>query len=243
MWGGPGRGKKARRGAPSNGSACKSGRLDLRAGTRQASPRRARQSAVVAVLRIVTCDVDYAPHRAFFPRPPNTRQPPHAWRSRLGWPNLGVAVRSSFEISSVLAADVDAVWAHCSSMKGVSRELWPWVRMTYPDDRDSLVTEPFVPGQRLFRSTLLLFGIVPIDRTDLSLMELQPGRRFLERSPMATQRIWQHERLLEPVPAGTRITDRLQWRGRFPGASTTFAVAVPFLFKWRHRRLKRLLGT
>ena len=65
----PGRGKKARRGPASNGSACKSGRSDLRAGTRQASPRRARQSAVAAVLQIGTCDVDSDPHRAFFQRP------------------------------------------------------------------------------------------------------------------------------------------------------------------------------
>jgi hypothetical protein len=115
--------------------------------------------------------------------------------------------------------------------------------MTYPADAESLVTEPFVAGQRLFRSRLLLFGIVPIDRSDLTLVELQPGRRFLERSPMATQRIWQHERLLEPVPAGTRITDRLQWKGRFPGASITFTLAVPLLFKWRHHRLKQIFGT
>jgi len=105
------------------------------------------------------------------------------------------------------------------------------------------VAEPFVPGQRLFRSRLLLFGIVPIDRTDLTLIELQPGRRFLERSPMATQRIWEHERLLESVPGGTRITDRLAWQGRLPGSSATFALAVPFLFRWRHRRLERLFGT
>lgn len=151
-------------------------------------------------------------------------------------------MRNTFEISSIVAADADALWAHCSSMRGVSRELRPWIRMTYPADAESLVTEPFVAGERLFRSSLLLFGIVPIDRTDLTLVELQPGRRFLERSPMATQHIWQHERLLEPVPAGTRITDRLQWHGRFPGASTTFALAVPLLFKWRHHQLKRIFG-
>ena len=62
--------KKARHGAASNGSACKGGRLHLGAWTTQASPRRARQSVVVAVLRIVTCDVDSAPYRAFFRAPP-----------------------------------------------------------------------------------------------------------------------------------------------------------------------------
>ncbi len=151
-------------------------------------------------------------------------------------------MRDQFEISSLLSADVDAVWVHCSSMKGVSQELWPWLRMTYPKGAESLVVDPFVPGALLFRSRLLLLGVFPVDRTDLTLVELQPGRRFLERSSMATQRIWQHERLLEPVAAGTRITDRLEWQGRFRGATAAFAVAVPVLFKWRHHRLKQIFG-
>ncbi len=60
---------------------------------------------------------------------------------------------------------------------------------------------------------------------------------------MATQRIWEHERLLEPTDGRTRVTDRLTWRGRFPGAETAFAFAVPILFRWRHRRLKGIFGT
>ncbi len=151
-------------------------------------------------------------------------------------------MRDQFEISSVVSAEVDAVWVHCGSMKGVSRELWPWLRMTYPKGAESLVVDPFVPGTLLFRSRLLLLGFLPVDRSDLTLLELQPGRRFLERSSMATQRLWQHERVLEPVPEGTRITDRLEWRGRFPGATATFAIAVPFLFKWRHHRLNQIFG-
>jgi hypothetical protein len=149
-------------------------------------------------------------------------------------------VRDTFEISSLLPADVDAVWAHCSSMQGVSRELWPWLRMTYPKGAESLVSAPLVSGQPLFRSTLFLLGALPIDWSDLTLIEVEPGRRFLERSTMASQRIWEHERLLEPVKGGTRISDRLQWRGRFPGAGAVFAVVVPFLFKWRHHRLNRI---
>ncbi len=127
-------------------------------------------------------------------------------------------------------------------MKGVGRELWPLIRMTYPEGAESLVPEPFVPGEALFRSRLLLFGFLPIDRSNLTLVEMQPGRRFLERSPMATQELWEHERLLEPVAEGTRITDRLKWQGRFPGATAMFGLAVPILFRWRHRRLKRIFG-
>lgn len=127
-------------------------------------------------------------------------------------------------------------------MEGVSRELWPLLRMTYPNAIGSLVPDPFVPGEVLFRSTLLLFGAIPIDRTNLALIEIQPGRRFLERSTMATQRIWEHERILDPVPEGTRITDRLAWQGRFPGAGTLYGISVPVLFKWRHRRLASLFA-
>ncbi len=147
-----------------------------------------------------------------------------------------------FEISSLLPAEIDAVWEHCSSMKGVSRELWPLLRMTYPKGAESLLVDPFVPGKLLFRSRLFLFGFLPVDRSDLTLVELEPGRRFLERSSMATQRSWQHERLLEPVRHGTRITDRLEWQGRFPGATAAFAATVPVLFKWRHHRLKQIFG-
>ena len=127
-------------------------------------------------------------------------------------------------------------------MKGVAQELWPLIRMTYPKDAESLVQEPLIPGRPLFRSHLLLLGIVPIDRSDLTLIELEPGRRFLERSPMATQASWEHERLLEPLPEGTRITDRLKWEGRFPGATAMYAAAVPVLFKWRHHRMRQIFS-
>ena len=53
-------------------------------------------------------------------------------------------------------------------MKGVSRELWPLLRMTYPDGAESLAEDPFVPGRALFRSKLLLFGAVPIDWSELT---------------------------------------------------------------------------
>jgi len=58
-------------GGSTNGSACKCGRMHLGALTTQASPRRARQSALVAVLPIVTCDVAAPPHR--IPPCPSTR--------------------------------------------------------------------------------------------------------------------------------------------------------------------------
>jgi S-DNA-T family DNA segregation ATPase FtsK/SpoIIIE len=63
-----------RHGGVTNGSACKCGRMHLRALTTQASPRRARQSERVAVLPIVTCDVATPPHRV--PPSPSNRHHP-----------------------------------------------------------------------------------------------------------------------------------------------------------------------
>ena len=148
----------------------------------------------------------------------------------------------TFEIASTLPVSAAELWKHCSSMRGVGRELWPLLRMTYPEGADSLVPEPFVPGQQLFRSTLLLFGALPVDRSDLTLVELEVGRRFLERSPMTTQRLWEHERVLEPVPNGTRITDRLLWEGKSRALTELYSIFVPLLFKWRHHRLRRIFG-
>jgi hypothetical protein len=97
-------------------------------------------------------------------------------------------------------------------------------------------------GERLFRSWLLLFGIFPIDYDDLTFADIAPGRGFVERSEMGTQRLWQHERRLERVGESTVVTDVLEWTGRFPGAEKLFAVVVPRLFRWRHRRLRRKFG-
>ena len=32
------------------------------------------------------------------------------------------------------------------------------------------------------------------------------------------------------------------WEGRFPGAELVFAAVVPWLFVWRHRKLRQIFG-
>jgi hypothetical protein len=38
-----------------------------------------------------------------------------------------------------------------------------------------------------------------VDRSDLTFLELEPGRRFLEQSPMLSMKLWRHERIVEPA--------------------------------------------
>ena len=49
-------------------------------------------------------------------------------------------------------------------------------------------------GERLFRSWILLFGVLPIDYDDITLVSIEPGRGFHERSSMLSMRVWEHER-------------------------------------------------
>ena len=120
-----------------------------------------------------------------------------------------------FSFSSRLSAAPEEVWAHAMTIRGVNRELFPMARMTCPRDLGRDLTR--LPlGRRAFRSWILAAGILPIDYDDLTFVELEPGRRFLERSSMWSQREWCHERTVEPVGGGSIVTDRVRFVPRVP---------------------------
>src|SRR5436309_223133 len=114
-----------------------------------------------------------------------------------------------FEIESSLRASAARVWEHASSMAGVNLELWPLVQMTYPPAMKRLTPETVPLGRRAFRSWLLLFGLLPIDYDDLTLIELEPGRGFQEVSPMFSMREWRHRRAVIPTAEGCVVRDEV----------------------------------
>jgi hypothetical protein len=59
---------------------------------------------------------------------------------------------------------------------------------------------------------------------------------------MLTQSSWSHERVVEPTASGCRLTDRLRWRGRTRAFGAMYRVAIPILFRYRHRQLRKLFG-
>jgi ligand-binding SRPBCC domain-containing protein len=139
-------------------------------------------------------------------------------------------------ITSRLPAPAEAVWARVTTFEGVNDELRPVMRMTAPAHVRELSEDTVVLGERLFRSWILLLGLLPVDYDDITLVELEPGRRFLERSPMLSMRSWQHERVVEPDGDGCTVTDRLEFEPRLPLPA---APVVRALFRHRHRRLRR----
>lgn len=147
-----------------------------------------------------------------------------------------------FERSSTLPATPDAVWAHATSMAGVNRELFPLARMTHPRGRSRLGSETVTLGRRLFRSWILLLGVLPVDYDDLTLVELTPGRGFRERSPMLTQREWLHERTIEPAAGGCTVTDRVRFVPRVSLLGPLQLRIFRGVFRLRHRNLARLFA-
>lgn len=146
-------------------------------------------------------------------------------------------------VRSVLDAPPEAVWERVTTIAGVNDELRPWLRMTCPLPDARLDDQDVVPGQRLFRSWVLLLGVIPFDYDDVTLVRVEPGRGFSEDSPMLTQRRWRHDRTLEPREGGrTTVTDRLRFVPRLPGMGPLVRPLVRATFGHRHRRLRRRFG-
>lgn len=154
----------------------------------------------------------------------------------------------SLEQSSRLPAPAADVWARAVTEPGINDELRPLLRMTFPRRLRGLTIDEVEVGVPLGRSWILLGGLVPVDYDDLSLAELEPGRRFLERSRTLSFAVWQHERIVEPDGEGAcRVTDRLGFEFRpaiawMPGSAGLARAVVAALFRHRHRRLIRHYG-
>jgi ligand-binding SRPBCC domain-containing protein len=145
----------------------------------------------------------------------------------------------SFE--SKLAADIDTVWKWMISFHGISREMAPILRMSTPKGVTSLNSVALQPGVPMFRSWVKLFGIIPIDYTDLTLLSLTPHSGFVEQSKMGSMKVWRHERSVFPYQTGCRITDVLRFEPRLGGR-----IVIEFVqrfFEHRHKMLRKYLGS
>jgi ligand-binding SRPBCC domain-containing protein len=135
------------------------------------------------------------------------------------------------------------VWEHVCTIAGVNDELRPLMRMTAPGRVRRLDPSEVVTGERIGRCWLLLFGLIPVDYDDLTLIALEPGRGFHERSAMLSMRRWEHERRLETDGhTACTIHDRVSFEPRLGLPSAAFAPLVRAVFRHRHRRLRRRFG-
>ena len=150
--------------------------------------------------------------------------------------------RHELTTTSQLSASPEAVWERVITPEGIHDEMRPFLRMTMPRSIESLDPESVTLGEPLGRSWLLLFGVLPIDFDEICIDRLDAGRGFLERSRMLSQRVWEHERTIEPAPGGCTITDRIAWEPRVPLRARRLAPLFGWFFRHRHRRLQRHFG-
>ena len=141
----------------------------------------------------------------------------------------------------MLDAPPGAVWERISKPEGINDELRPWLRMTVPGGGD-LDLDSIEVGRPLGRSWVLLFGVLPVDYDEISLVELERGHGFHERSRMLSQRVWEHRRTLVPADGGTLVTDNISWEPRLPLPAGSLRPLFRAIFQHRHRRLRRSFG-
>jgi hypothetical protein len=147
------------------------------------------------------------------------------------------------EQTTEIPAPAAVVWGRAVSPEGINHELAPLLRMTMPRGLRGATIDDVAVGEPLGRAWILLFGFLPVDYDDLALAELEPGRRFLERSSLLSLRFWQHERMVEPIEDGScRLTDRLTFEPRIPGTRSLARRIVALLFRRRHRRMAAWAG-
>ena len=149
----------------------------------------------------------------------------------------------SLKFESKLSASHERVWKWITSFDEISAEMWPFFRMTAPKQIRSIEDVCVKLGTPLFRSYVFLFGFLPIDYSDITLIELQRGQGFVEQSHMGSMKLWRHERriLSDPAePSAVLLVDKLTFQPRF--ATGVVSWFIRRVFEHRHAVLRAKLG-
>lgn len=115
--------------------------------------------------------------------------------------------------------------------------------MTAPKGVLSLSDVQVKPGERMFRSYVFLFGIFPIDYSDMTLQELSIGSGFVEQSPMGSMKLWRHERRIASCstdPSAVLLVDQLTFQPRMARRLVGWFIRRVFLH--RHNVIRSNFG-
>jgi hypothetical protein len=147
-----------------------------------------------------------------------------------------------FEIKSKLNISGEYFWRQAIKMSSVNMELWPIIRMTFPNTMNNInpTTEDF--GKCLFRSCVLLFRFIPIDLYYVTFTEFIQGDHFQESSPTLTQKIWKHRRQIKNIEQGCCVIDSVEIIPRIKLLGKLYLWFVRILFTQRHNNLRKRYG-
>jgi len=144
-------------------------------------------------------------------------------------------------LATRVPASTQEAWSWSTSIRGLKSEMWPILKITFPKEMTQIGKETTL-GKPLCRCRFLLLGFIPIDISKLTFVEIEPGHRFVEQSPLMSMRSWRHERVVTPSGDGDGacVTDNLEFSPRF--AAPVVGWFVKLFFEHRHKVLSRSLG-
>lgn len=163
-------------------------------------------------------------------------------------------------VTSTLQISKYQLWDKISCFKGVNSEFYPLLKMTSPDENIRITDDMIsTDGKPLFRSILLLFGILPIEYDLLCICDVKKYRYFKERSSMLLMSEWNHDRfLIDPLNDTNEdqnllertcesemngnapyvmVKDAVSFKPRIPFLGPILKHIVMLLFTYRHYRL------
>jgi ligand-binding SRPBCC domain-containing protein len=144
-------------------------------------------------------------------------------------------VRVKFE--SKVATSPSELWNWSTSVRGVDAEMGPVLKLDFPKGMTHIPRDGSGLGKPLGNCKFLLFGFLPVDLSRLTFVEVEPGHRFVEQSPLLSMKNWRHERVITPEEDGTRVVDKLEFTPRF--ATPLVKWFISKFFEHRHAVLQR----
>jgi len=150
--------------------------------------------------------------------------------------------RRAIVIRSRINCPLEQMQGRLFTMRQVNNELAPWIHMSAPEPWANLDIRHWPTGETLFRSTIYLFGLIPVDRHQFGMASQSPSG-FREQSRSLLQKSWIHERHIVAEGNRTLITDRIFFTPRLQGLALLLRPIYSWLFKHRHRRLEKAFKT
>lgn len=140
------------------------------------------------------------------------------------------------EITSKINGDVEQLSRDLLTMGGVNYEMNPIIKMTAPSDWAKLPISEWPTNTKIFTSTTLLLGIIPIDFHNFNLVSTRPNE-LVESSSTALNKQWNHRREIREEIAGCSIHDTVEYLPRISILGKVVRPVYQAIFNHRHRRL------
>lgn len=145
------------------------------------------------------------------------------------------------EIESKISEDQELVSRELLTMEGVNYELLLLVKMSAPTKWYNQKITEWPLGTELFTSTILLFGLFPVDLHRFKLKDINCNG-FQEESSSLVNREWNHKRTITTQDSGCIVADVVEYVPKISLLGKLMKPVYKAIFSHRHKRLKAKYG-